>query len=700
MLKSDILDTPLQFLKGVGPRRAVDLSSGGLHVLEDLLLRLPIRYEDRARFQPIAGIQPGETVSVAGEVLSQGVRRTRRRGFHVFEVLLGDTTGQVRGIFFNQPFLKDVFAVHQHVIIHGKVERRQPGGLQFTNPQYELVDDDASEAELVHTGRIVPIYERVGGVTPKMLRRIVHTALARLPDELDDPLPTRLRQDLDLPGRRAAIMSAHFPDRHESLETLNRFRTSGQRRLIFEEFFIFQLGLALRRQEIDAKRKPRTITVDDRVRKAALEVLPFRLTNDQKQALNEIVTDLQRPHAMNRLLQGDVGSGKTIVAVLAALVAMENDFQVAFMAPTELLAEQHFFNVARLLAPTRFAPVKLTGTMSLKERRVAWNALSTGEAQLVVGTHALVQEAVRFSALGLVIIDEQHRFGVVQRATLRDKGLVPDVLVMTATPIPRTLALTAYGDLDISVIRELPPGRQPITTTVRSTSRRSDVYRFIDAQLEDGHQGYVVYPLVEESSKLELKAATEMAERLSAEIFTTRRVALIHGRMKASDREHVMRRFADHKIDLLVATTVVEVGIDVPNASIMLVEHAERFGLAQLHQLRGRVGRGQYRSHCILLYQEPLSESARARLDAVSTTTDGFELAERDLGLRGSGDFFGTRQHGIPTLRVGDLLRDHRIMEDAGRAVVQWLASGHTSTEYLNLVRQSWSERFRLVGVG
>ena len=700
MVKSDILEITPQFLKGVGPRRAVDLEAGGIRILEDLLLRLPIRYEDRSRFQPITGVRRGETVSIAGKVLSQGGRRTRRRGIHVFEVLLGDPTGQIRIVFFNQPFLKDAFAVHQQAIIHGTVEHRRPGGLQFTNPQYEFVDDGVPEEALVHTGRIVPIYERIGGVTPKMLRRIIYTALAGLPDEIDDPLPGQLRRDLGLPGRAPALRRAHFPDRDESVESLNQFRTPAQHRLIFEEFFVFQLGLALRRREADATQKPRTVVVDDRVRHAALEVLPFRLTDDQKQALRGIVNDLQRPQAMNRLLQGDVGSGKTIVALLAALVAMESGFQVAFMAPTELLAEQHFLNLARVLAPSRFTVLKLTGTMSAKERRAAWEILSVGEAQLVVGTHALVQDAVRFRALGLVIIDEQHRFGVVQRAALRDKGLQPDVLVMTATPIPRTLALTAYGDLDLSTIRELPPGRLPITTSVRSTSRRRDVYRFVEAQLESGRQGYVVYPLVEESSKLELRAATEMAERLAKEIFTRRRVALLHGRMKASERERVMRQFADHDIDLLVATTVVEVGIDVPNASVVVIEHAERFGLAQLHQLRGRVGRGAHRSHCILLYEDPLSELARARLGAVASTTDGFVLAERDLELRGPGDFFGTRQHGIPTLRVGNLLRDHQIMQTARRAALQWLASGHASEQYLTSVRKGWAERFGLVGVG
>ena len=700
MPSPDVLQTSLQFVKGVGPRRASELGASGLHTLEDLLLRLPLRYEDRARFQPIGGVQPGETVSVEGEVLSGGVRSTRRRGFQVFEMLLGDPSGQIRVTFLNQPFLKEVFGIHQRAIVFGKVERRTTGGLQFTNPQYELVGEDADGDELIHTGRIVPVYERVGRVTPKMLRRIVHTALQRLPDDLPDPLPDPVRHEHHLPDRRSALVAVHFPPSRDSLDELNRFRTAAQRRLIFEEFFLFQVGLALRRAETDTRRKPRRITVDDRIRKAALAVLPFRLTDDQKQALKEIVTDLQRPQPMNRLLQGDVGSGKTIVALLAALVAMENGLQVAVMSPTELLAEQHFFNLSQILRPSRFEPARLTGAMGAKQRRAVWDSLASGDTQLVVGTHALVQDDVRFQALGLVIIDEQHRFGVVQRATLREKGLDPDVLVMTATPIPRTLALTAYGDLDVSVIRELPPGRQPIATRVRSDTRRDAVYRFVDAQLEQGRQGYVVYPLVEASPKLELKAATEMAEHLSTDVFSHRTVALLHGRMKPADRDRVMRSFADHSTDLLVATTVVEVGIDVPNASIMIVEHAERFGLAQLHQLRGRVGRGEHLSHCILLYHAPLSDLARARLDALAETTDGFALAERDLELRGPGDFFGTRQHGIPTLRVGDLLRDQPIMEDSRRTAVGWLATSGVSRDALQDLRQRWSERFGLVGVG
>ena len=701
----DALHTSLQFIKGVGPRRAEALADAGLLVLEDLLFRLPLRYEDRSRFQPIGGVQPGETVSVAGEVLSSGVRSTRRRGFQVFEMLVGDCTGHIRAVFFNQGFLKGIFEVHQHTILFGKVERRRSGGLQLTNPQYELVDDGSmsgaeEEVELIHTGRIVPVYERIGPITPKMLRRIVHTGLERLPEVIDDPLPEPLRRELGLPVRRQALFDAHFPSGRESLDQLNQFRSAAQRRLIFEEFFVFQVGLGLKRRENDTRQKPWTIQVNDRIRRAALDVLPFRLTDGQRQALKEIVADLQRPQPMNRLLQGDVGAGKTIVALLAALVTMENGLQVAVMSPTELLAEQHFVTLSRLLSTTRFTVARLTGAMGARSKRKAWDALATGQTQLAVGTHALVQEAVSFKSLGLVIIDEQHRFGVVQRATLRQKGLEPDVLVMTATPIPRTLALTAYGDLDMSVIRDLPPGRQPVTTTVRPEKNRQDVYRFVESELARGRQAYVVYPLVEESSKVDLKAATEMAEYLKSTVFANRRVALLHGRMKTNERNTVMQAFVDHDLDVLVASTVIEVGVDVPNASVMVVEHAERFGLAQLHQLRGRVGRGTHRSHCLLMYRHPLSDLACARLDALAQTTDGFELSERDLQLRGPGDFFGTRQSGIPTLRVGDLLRDHRIMEEARSAAHAWLDSTHATHDLLKAMKRGWAERLGLVGVG
>ena len=697
-----MLGTQLQYVKGIGPRRAADLAGAGLHVLEDLLLRLPRRYEDRANSRPIAQLRAGDTTSVVGSVLSAGERRTQRRGFRIFEAMVGDASGQIRAVFFNQSFLTDVLAPQRQVALFGTVDRgRGGGGLQFTSPDYEvLAGDPADEAgQPVHTGRIVPIYERVGSVTPKMTRRVVYGCLEGLPETIGDPLPPEVCRSCGLLDRRTALRQAHFPEAGTPVEDLNRYRTAAQRRLIFEEFFLFQLGLALKRRETDTLRKPHSISVDDRIRRAALDVLPFRLTGDQRQALKEIVEDLQRSRPMNRLLQGDVGSGKTIVALLAALVAMENGLQAAVMSPTELLAEQHFLNIVRLLEPSRFEPVLLTGTLGAKERRDAWERLAGGSAHLAVGTHALVQETVRFRQLGFVIIDEQHRFGVIQRATLRRKGSQPDVLVMTATPIPRTLALTAYGDLDVSVIRELPPGRQPVTTRLAGEGQRVDVYRFLRRELGAGRQGYVVYPLVEESAKVDLKAATEMARHLAEDVFHDLRVGLVHGRLNPAEREEIMRAFAAGGIDLLVATTVVEVGVDVANATVMLIEHAERFGLAQLHQLRGRVGRGAHRAHCVLLHGDALSAAARARLDAVAATTDGFEIAERDLEIRGPGDFVGTRQSGVPTLRTGDLLRDHRIMEEARDAARGWLA-GDPPRATLEAAVEGWSERFHLVGVG
>ena len=701
MSTDEFLQSPLQFLKGVGPRRASDLATAGLRTVEHLLLRLPRCYEDRSRKEPIADLQAGEGVTTEGEILSCAVRRTRRKGFSVFEMLLGDHSGSVRVVFLNQAFLKDVLAVHQKVAVYGKLERRANGGLQFTNPHYEMVDEEAkAEEHRIHTGRIVPVYERIGSVSPRLFRTLIFSALGRLTDEVSDPLPEPIRTDHGFGTRRSALADAHFPPMETSIEKLNNFATQAQQRLIFEEFFFFQLGLALRRQSTAAREKDRNVVVNDRIRKSALSVLPFRLTGGQKQSLKDIVGDLQRPQPMNRLLQGDVGSGKTIVALLAALVVMENGYQVAVMSPTEILTEQHYFNLSRLLEKSRFRAVKLTGTMTVSQRKAVSASLAIGEANLVVGTHALVQEEVRFRSLGLVVIDEQHRFGVIQRATLGGKGDNPDVLVMTATPIPRTLALTTYGDLDVSVIRELPPGRKPVKTDVRAVSERESVYGLLDSELQNGRQGYIVYPLVEESEKSDLSAAKEMADRLRQDEFRHRRIELLHGRMSSSPREEVMKRFVEHKVDLLVTTTVIEVGVDVSNASIMVVENAERFGLSQLHQLRGRVGRGGHQSYCVLLYREPLSETARARLEAMVEIADGFELSERDLMLRGPGDFFGTRQHGLPVLRVGDLLRDHELMESARRAALKWSGRSGIPNIYTADWQKLWAERFHLIGVG
>jgi ATP-dependent DNA helicase RecG len=707
---TDPLASSLQFLKGVGPRRAADLQRVGLATVEDLLYRFPTRYEDRGSFQTIASLRPGATASIVGDVISSGVRPTRRPRFRIFELLVRDRTGSLRAIWFNQPFLADVFKPHQRVILYGRLEL-SGHGLQLQNPQYEILradgDEDATDEEVpaadtegLHTGRIVPIYEKTGHLTAKVQRALVHQALAQLPASLPDPLPRTVRDRQGLIERRQALSEVHFPPEGAGIDALNAFRSPAHRRLIFEEFFLFQLGIVLRRRRADAERKPRPVVITDEIRESARRVLPFKLTGDQKKAIAEIVGDMKRPQPMNRLLQGDVGSGKTIVALMAALVAMENGLQVAFMAPTEILAEQHFINIRRLLEHSRFRLTMLTGGTPARRRREIQAELSGGSLHMVVGTHALIEDPVAFRELGLVVIDEQHRFGVMQRAALRSKGLHPDVLVMTATPIPRTLALTAYGDLDTSVMREMPPGRQPIKTIAKPESRREEIYEFIKRQLDEGRQAYVIYPLVEESAKVDLKAATEMADHLSQEVFQAYRVGLLHGKMKQDAKDRVMGAFARGELDLLVATTVVEVGVDVSNAAVMLIEHAERFGLSQLHQLRGRVGRGSAQSYCVLLYQAPLNEQGRARLAALTETTDGFEIAERDLQLRGPGDFFGTRQSGLPTLRVGDLLRDHQLMEEARREAVAALDDEGEAGALVAYVRATWERRFGLVGVG
>jgi len=695
---ADVLLTALQYLKGVGPRRAADFKRAGLQTIEDLLYRFPLRYEDRSRFQTIASLREGQQASITGEVVHCGLRPTRRPRLRIFEALIRDSTASLRVAWFNAPFLQDQIRPRDALVLYGTLERNPYAGLQFTNPDFEVLD--AEDHERLHTGRIVPVYERARSITPKMQRRLVLEALDRLPADLDDPLPGVVRQRLGLPDRAEALRAAHFPESGTSLEALNAYRTPAQQRMIVEEFFRFQVGLLLRKRASEADRKPFAARVDDRTREALRAVLPFRLTGGQRQALKEIGEDMQRPQPMNRLLQGDVGAGKTIVALLAAVLAIENGQQVAFMAPTEILAEQHYANIVRLFERSRYRVGLLTGSQSAPERRATRKALSGGELDLVVGTHALVQKGIQFRALGLVVIDEQHRFGVMQRATLRAKGLSPDMLVMTATPIPRTLALTTYGDLDVSSIRELPPGRLPVRTVAKPESRREDVYAFLRRELDSGRQAYVVYPIIQESEKSDLRAATEMADHLGHDVFPDFRVALLHGRMKQDAKDRIMRAFAAGGIHVLVSTTVIEVGIDVANATLMVVEHAERFGLSQLHQLRGRIGRGAHASACILLYQYPLTDDARQRLDVMTRTSDGFEIAEKDLELRGPGDVFGTRQAGAPTLRAGNLLRDHALMETARREASAWLDTEAAGSRTLEELQRTWAERFGLIAVG
>jgi ATP-dependent DNA helicase RecG len=693
---NDVLSTPLQFLKGVGPRKAADLKRAGLVTVEDLLYRLPFRYEDRSRMQPIASLRPGNKAAVLGEIKSAHLATTRRRGFKIFHAVIGDASGAIRCTWMNQAFLADILKPHLTVVIFGEV-KLDSSGLHFMNPEYELVGDEIAG---VHTARIVPFYEKTGTVTPNMQRKIVRQAIDQLPAAVADILPLELRDRLQLVPRRVAMEEAHFPPNEASVDQLNAFRTPPQRRMIFEEFFLFQVGHAWRRHATSIDLKPFVPKVDDRIRASAAKVLPFKLTPGQKHAVKEIVDDMLLSKPMHRLLQGDVGAGKTIVALLAAIVAMENGLQAAFMAPTEILAAQHYSTIARLLSQSRFRVDLLTGSTPGLHKHTLLAHIERGTTNLIVGTHALVQEHVKFHKLGLVVIDEQHRFGVVQRALLREKGLRPDVLLMTATPIPRTLALTDYSELDVSKIPDLPPGRRPVRTWVKPESRRDEIYQIIRDQLDAGRQAYVIYPLVEESEKIDLKSATEMADHLQQEIFPAYRVALLHGRMKQDAKDRVMHAFAAGQVHILVSTTVVEVGVDVPNATVMVVEHAERFGLSQLHQLRGRVGRGAHESHCILLYQAPWTDDARERLKAMSETTDGFVIAERDLELRGPGDFFGTRQSGLPKLRTGDLVRDRDVMEEAHHEARRLIDEGGLTPELMEFVQKRWQDQFGLIEVG
>jgi ATP-dependent DNA helicase RecG len=695
---ADPLQEPLTSLTGVGPRRAAALARVGLHTVEDLLLRCPLRYEDRGRLTPLATLRPG-SATARGVVTAAHVRPTRRPRFTVYEVVLQDASGSCRAVWFNQPFLAQAVTVGQDVILHGQVEWTGQGP-QFVNPDHEPVRAERGEAEAVHTGRIVPVYERIGPLTSKLQRSLAHQALARLPADVPDPLPESVRVARGLPTRAEALRTLHFPGETCDVADLAAFRTPAQVRLILEEFFLFQLALAEQRLQRTRAAKSHRMTVTPETRAMVRRLLPFPLTAGQKQALAGIVADMQRPEPMNRLLQGDVGSGKTLVAVIAAVVAMASGLQVAIMVPTDLLAQQHARSLDALLAGTPFTAALVTGTQTPRQRRQALARLAEGQAQCAIGTHALLEDVVCLPQLGLVVIDEQHRFGVGQRALLRAKAARPDVLVMTATPIPRTLALTAFGDLDVSVIADRPPGRLPIRTAVRPAARRDEVYAFVRDEVAAGRQAYVVLPLVEASDTVDARAAVTTADDLQRGALASVRVGLLHGRLPAADKARVMDAFAGGGVDVLVATTVVEVGVDVPNATVMVVEHADRFGLSQLHQLRGRVGRGTQPSSCVLLYDSPLSDIARARLEAMAESGDGFALAERDLALRGPGDVFGTRQAGMPLLRIGSLVRDQAIMAEAHRLARDWVETLPVHAPERVLARQAWAGRFNLAHVG
>jgi len=614
-------------------------------------------------------------------------------------------------VWFNQPYLRDILKAGREVILYGEagLSRYKGRALQIENPQYELVTHDGTEA--IHTGRVVPIHQRAGDLSPRMLRAIVHRIVTELPS-MADPIPADVRRRHGLMDRAEALRQVHFPPPDADLAACEARATPAHRRLIFEEFFLLQLALGMRRHAGGEERRP-PCEVTSEMRSRLQDVLPFHLTAAQKRALKELGDDLTSPHPMNRLLQGDVGSGKTIVALMAMLLAVENGRQAVLMAPTEILAEQHHRGIASLLSKGagRYRVQLLTGAMTAAERRPVLRAVEDGWVQILVGTHALIQGAVTFRNLGLVVIDEQHRFGVVQRQALRGKGpeeTSPDVLVMTATPIPRSLALTLYGDLDLSVIDELPPGRRPITTHLRPDTARARIYEFVQAEARKGRQAYIVLPLVEESEKSDLRAAVELAEELARGPLKSLRVGLVHGRLKPADRDDQMRRFAAGEIDVLVATTVIEVGIDVPNASLMVVEHAERFGLSQLHQLRGRVGRGPHASHCVLVHAVDLSAEAAQRLAVMRDHADGFAIAEKDLELRGPGEFMGTRQSGLPEIRIGNIIRDHAVLEEArteALAILEAVLSPPGPPDpahraLLDHMRRQWGDRIGLMDVG
>jgi ATP-dependent DNA helicase RecG len=731
------LSTPVQYVKGVGPRIGEILAAKGIYTVGDLLHYLPFRYEDRLNPRGISELRAGEMATVVGEVRNSGLFRTRK--MPIFQLTVGQGRARLRCLFFHATYLQDKFTPGQMIALYGKVEEDERSHeLQIIQPQFEILGDptDSGEngaekkaAESLEIGRIVPIYEAIGRLTPRWFRRAIRTALDNLTPDLPDPIPAAVRAHLGLISPRAALWNVHWPEPGESFDNLQSSRTPAHIRMIFDELFFVELGMELKRRQQKAQTGI-AFRLDDRVRAAIKKILPFHPTAAQKRVLKEIAADMEKPYPMRRLLQGDVGSGKTIVGFEAAIIAIENGCQVALMAPTEILAQQHYFSARRILENAGYRIVLLTGSLEADRKREVRRHIAQGNAQLVIGTHALLEEKVEFANVGLVIVDEQHRFGVLQRLKLMRKSgegeetsraslgvtgegarphtgpAEPDVLVMTATPIPRTLALTLYGDLDLSVLDELPPGRTPIATHCVADDQSPKVWEFVRKQVAAGHQAYVVYPVIAENEESELKAAIKMYRELSGKIFADLKVGLLHGRLDAELKEQVMRMFQRGELQILVATTVIEVGVDVPNATVMVIEHAERFGLAQLHQLRGRIGRGAAKSYCILMTGGKVSEEGQKRLDAMVKTNDGFQIAELDLELRGPGEFFGTRQAGLPSFRVANIVRDAQLLEAAKHEAAAVIAgpnaeiSAEEISRALVHMRARWQNTYGLVEVG
>lgn len=715
------------------------LATKGIATVGDLLHYLPFRYEDRLNPRGIAELRPGEMATVIGEVRNSGLFRTRK--MPIFQLTVGQGRSRLRCLWFHGAYLQEKFKPGELIALYGKVEQDQRSGeLQIVQPQYEVLGEANAEsaedkaATSLEVGRVVPIYESAGQgrVTARWFRRVIRRALEDLTPDLAETIPNAVRERLALVSEREALWKVHWPEAGESLADLQSSRTPAHIRLIFEELFFVELGLELKRRQQKAQTGV-AFRLNEKVRDAIKKILPFHPTAAQKRVLKEIAEDMQKPHPMRRLLQGDVGSGKTIVSFQAAIIAIENGYQVALMAPTEILAQQHYFSARRILENAGYRIVLLTGSLESDRKREIRRHIAQGDAQLVIGTHALLEEKVEFAKPGLVIVDEQHRFGVLQRLKLMRKSsereevsrsslgrtaaddvqtggsqtnsAEPDVLVMTATPIPRTLALTLYGDLDLSVLDELPPGRTPIVTRRVSDDRSSEVWDFVRKQVAKDHQAYVVYPVIAENEETELKAAVKMYRELSTKMFADLKVGLLHGRLDPDLKDQVMRRFQQGELQILVATTVIEVGVDVPNASVMVIEHAERFGLAQLHQLRGRIGRGAAKSYCVLMTGGKVTEDGERRLDAMVRTNDGFQIAELDLELRGPGEFFGTRQAGMPSFRIANLIRDRQLLELAKREATAVMAGPNAEitqveiSKALYAMRARWQRTYGLVEV-
>jgi ATP-dependent DNA helicase RecG len=679
------LETEVQYVKGVGEKLAQVLSKLNIYTLGDLLFHLPRRYEDRRHFRKIAHARVGEAVTVSGKLVT--VDNVKVRNLTLTKAYLDDGSGVLELVWYNQPYMKEnLNKLRNSQIVAYGVIKESPYGLQMETPEWEDLPDGADPDSLLSVNRIVPIYPLTEGIRQKRMRQIIWNAVqhAHLAPEI---LPRSVRERVGLMPLPQALQQIHFPDDDQIIEP-------ARQRLVFEEFFLLQLGVGLQRLRTRQERGIAMRIDADRLNEMLHRLVPFELTNAQKRVIHEIWSDMAQPHPMNRLLQGDVGSGKTIVAAAAILAAADNQYQAAIMAPTEILAEQHYINLHRLFQPLGISVELLVGRLSNKQRQQARERIATGRGMVAVGTHALIQEGVSFARLGLAIVDEQHRFGVLQRAALRDKGVMPHVLVMTATPIPRTLTLTLYGELDVSVIDELPPGRKPVRTHWKTPEERLKVYAGVRKLVEEGRQAYVICPLIDESDKLQVRAAEEMAEHLQKDVFPDLRVGLLHGRMKPAEKEAVMDAFRAGEMDILVSTTVIEVGVDVPNAAAIVIEDADRFGLAQLHQLRGRVGRSEHQSYCVLI-ANPKSEEAQRRMDIMTRTNNGFLIAEEDLRIRGPGEIYGTRQSGMPSFRVADLVKDMRLLEVARQEAFHLLEHDPDLSRPEHAALREAVERFR-----